>query len=316
MLKTEGLKKKYGKNTALTGLDMEVKEGAVYGLVGRNGAGKTTAIKIMVGLTSPDAGRVEINSTDIAEHPGKIKDMIGYLPDYCGYYDNLTVEEYMEFFSAGYGLRGLEARNTWMKLIEWVGLEDRIYHIVDDLSRGMQQRLCLARTMIHNPRILIMDEPTSGLDPANSYEFRNIIKELSNEGKTILISSHMLSELSEICTDIGIIDGGKIVASGGLHDILKEVEYSNPIKISILDGISSALAVFRNNKNVRTISRNGHTFMVNFIGDRSDEANLLRQLIDMEIPVREFVREAGDLESFFMQTIDERKERMILENDY
>lgn len=316
MLKIRGLEKKYGKNPALSGLDMDVGEGAIYGLVGRNGAGKTTAMKIITGLICPDAGEVRIGGKDGISRPAQIREMIGYVPDYCGCYNNLSVEEYMDFFAAAYGLRGLKARNVWFRLIERVGLQDKLYHTVDELSRGMQQRLCLARGLIHDPVFLVMDEPTSGLDPASSYEFRNMIKSLNNEGKTILISSHMLTELSEICTDIGIIDHGRMIVSGSLSSILRQVEYSNPIKISILDGTSSALAVFRNNPGVRTISRSGHTFMLNFDGDRKDEADLLRQLIDMEIPVREFVREPGDLESFFMQTIHYREERTILENDY
>ncbi|MDO4788011.1 MAG: ABC transporter ATP-binding protein [Johnsonella sp.] len=316
MLKIRGLEKRYGKNPALSGLDMEVKEGAVYGLVGRNGAGKTTAMKIMAGLICPDKGEVKIGGRDIISEAEEIKERIGYVPDYCGFYNNLTVEEYMDFFSAAYGWKGLKGRKSWLRLIERVGLQDKLYHTVDELSRGMQQRLCLARGLIHDPVFLIMDEPTSGLDPASSYEFRNLIKSLGSEGKTILISSHMLAELSEICTDIGIIDHGRMIVSGSLNHILRQVEYSNPIKISILDGVSSALAVFRNNPGVRTISRSGHTFMLNFDGDRKDEADLLRELIEMEIPVREFVREPGDLESFFMQTINHREERTILENDY
>lgn len=316
MLKVIGLKKKYGKHTALAGLDMNIKKGQVYGLVGPNGAGKTTAIRLIMGLSHMDDGQIIINGTDARKKPLKVKEMIGYVPDNCGSYFNMSVNEYMEFFAAGFGISGIKAANRNLKLLEQVGLEDKVEFIADTLSRGMQQRLSLARALIHDPEFLIMDEPTSGLDPRNSFEFKRLVKELKKSGKTVLISSHLLSELSEICTDIAVIENGMLAAQGSLTDILGRIEHSNPIKIVVLGAVSSAMAVFKENSRVKAVSRNENTFMVKFDGDKLEEARLLYELMDMEVPVCEFVRETGSLESFFMQITNHDEERVIIENDY
>lgn len=316
MLKVEGLKKKYGKHAALSGLDMNVKKGAVYGLVGPNGAGKTTAIRLITGLSSVDEGKIIINGIDARKNSLKVKETIGYVPDNCGSYFNMSVSEYMEFFAAGFGITGVRAAEKNFKLLEQVGLEDKADFLADTLSRGMQQRLSLARALIHNPEFIIMDEPTSGLDPRNSFEFKRLVKELKESGKTVLISSHLLSELSEICTDIAVIENGKMVAEGGLAQILGRIEHSNPIKIVVLGAISSAMAVFKENSGVKTVSRNDNTFMIKFEGGKLEEARLLYELIEMEVPVCEFVRETGSLESFFIQITNHDEEKVLIENDY
>ena len=209
MLEIRNLKKTFGKFYALNGLDMDIGDGALYGFVGPNGAGKTTTIKIMTGLLEADEGQVLIDGVNVTGGLSQLKLKIGYVPDFFGVYDNLKVSEYMEFFASCYGINGLKARTRYMTLLEQVGLEDKVNFYVDGLSRGMKQRLCLARALIHDPSLLVMDEPTSGLDPRTRFEFKEILKELREQGKTILISSHVLSELSELCTDIGIIDQGK-----------------------------------------------------------------------------------------------------------
>ena len=191
MLKIHGLKKKFGNFEALRGLDMEVEEGALYGFVGPNGAGKTTAIKIMAGLLKPDEGSVEICGKDALRFREEAKDQFGYVPDEFGMYDNLKVREYMEFFASCYGLSGLMGRKRCEELLDQVKLSDRADFFVDSLSRGMKQRLCLARALIHDPGLLILDEPTSGMDPRTRMEFKEMLKELCAEGKTILVSSHI-----------------------------------------------------------------------------------------------------------------------------
>ena len=201
MLTVRNLHKIYGKYHALSGLDMNVGDGALYGFVGPNGAGKTTTLKIMTGLLGAEEGSVTINGKDALRDLGELKGMIGYVPDFFGVYDNLTVAEYMSFFASCYQLDGLMARKRYTALLEQVGLEDKLDFYVDGLSRGMKQRLCLARALIHDPAILILDEPTSGLDPRTRFEFKEILSELRSTGKTIIISSHVLSELAEMCTD-------------------------------------------------------------------------------------------------------------------
>ena len=311
MLKIENLHKIYGKYHALNGLDMTVKEGALYGFVGPNGAGKTTAIKIMTGLLQAEEGSVLINGKDALADPDQLKSCIGYVPDFFGVYDNLTVGEYMSFFASCYQLDGLVARKRYTALLEQVGLEDKLDFYVDGLSRGMKQRLCLARALIHDPQILILDEPTSGLDPRTRVEFKEILEDLKFAGKTILISSHVLSELSEMCTDIGIIDQGRMILEGNIQDILSRVNASNPLVISVYSNMEKALSILKSHPCVRTISMREKDICVRFTGDAQDEAILLQQLIDSDVLVNGFTREKGSLETVFMQLTDHEEERVV-----
>ena len=311
MLKIRGLHKIYGKYHALGGLDMTVEDGALYGFVGPNGAGKTTAIKIMTGLLRADEGTVHINGVDALENTNGMKAMIGYVPDFFGVYDNLMVWEYMEFFASCYHLDGLMARKRYTALLEQVGLEDKLEYYVDGLSRGMKQRLCLARALIHDPALLILDEPTSGLDPRTRFEFKEILGELKGAGKTILISSHVLSELSELCTDIGIIDQGRMVLEGEIGEILSRVNTSNPLIISVYSKRETAMAVLRSHPLVQTITVREKDISVHFSGDAKEEAVLLQQLVDSGVLIHGFTREKGSLESVFMQLTDHEEERMV-----
>lgn len=312
MLEIKDLRKTFGKYHALNGLDMTIPKGALYGFVGPNGAGKTTTIKIMTGLLAADGGRVTIDGEDVSERKEALKQKIGYVPDFFGVYDNLKVSEYMEFFASCYGIDGLKARTRYTTLLEQVGLEEKLHFYVDSLSRGMKQRLCLARALIHDPLLLVMDEPASGLDPRTRYEFKEILKELKEQGKTVLISSHVLSELSELCTDIGIIDQGKMVLAGKMEDILRRVNASNPLIISILGNKEKALSILKSQPCVQTIAVKEGDIRVNFIGDEQDEAYLLQQLVDAGVAVHGFCREQGSLESLFMQITDHDKERSVL----
>ena len=233
MLQIKNLRKAYGKYQALDGLSMEVKEGALYGFVGPNGAGKTTTIKILAGLLAADSGQVLLDGENALGRGRKLKGKIGYVPDEFGTYDNLKVREYMEFFASCYGMEGLVARNRCSLLLEQVGLEDRMDFYVDGLSRGMKQRLCLAQALIHDPPLLVLDEPSSGLDPKTRLEFKELLLELNEQGKTVLLSSHVLSELAQMCSDIGIIDQGKLILSGSIREIMERVDQSNPLIITV-----------------------------------------------------------------------------------
>ncbi len=316
MLDLIDIKKTYGKTHALNGFELHLEEGSLFGLVGPNGAGKTTAIKIIAGLLVPDSGEVRIAGMSTRNSREKVQELIGYVPDSLGIYDNLTVWEYMEFFAAAYGIEGLSGRKRCENLLGQVGLEDKLEYHVDSLSRGMQQRLCLARALIHDPQLLIMDEPTSGLDPRTRFEFKEMMRELHDAGKTLLVSSHILSELSQMCTDIGIMEGGKMLLSGAMEDIMARIESSNPIRITVMDGVRDAMMIMKRNPGVKTISVSGRQFLLNFEGSREDEAALLEQLISADIPVREFVREPGSLETYFMQITDHTEEKIIMEEDF
>lgn len=312
MLKIEQLKKRFGQIVALDGLNMSVEEGALYGFVGPNGAGKTTTIKILTGLLVPDSGTVAIDGIDVTREPRKVMEKIGYVPDFFGVYDNLKVEEYMEFFASCYGILGLKARRRCMMLLEQVRLDEKAGFYVEGLSRGMKQRLSLARALIHNPSILIMDEPTAGLDPRTRFEFRQILKELRDQDKTIFISSHILPELAEVCTDIGIVDQGKVVLEGAMTDILSQINVSSPLTISIKGSQEEALLVLRSHSKVETITIRQEDIVVNFKGDRQEEIELLQQLIEAGTKVYGFVRERGNLESVFMEITNHEEERLVL----
>lgn len=312
MLKIQKLQKTYGNYHALDGLDMEIAEGALYGFVGPNGAGKTTTIKIITGLLRSDGGSVEIDGVDAVRDPYRLKEKIGYVPDYFGVYDNLKVSEYMEFFASCYGIEGLKGRKRSRTLLEQVGLGDKEDFFVDGLSRGMKQRLCLARALIHDPSLLIMDEPTAGLDPRTRLEFRETVQELNEQGKTILISSHLLSDLSEICTDIGIIDAGRMILTGSIEEITDRIHTSKPVIITIQENMAKAMTILKEHPLVRTITVRESDIMVGFTGNARQESELLAELVSAGVMVRGFVREPGSLEAIFMQITNHEEERVVL----
>ena len=234
------------------------------------------------------------------------------MPDSFGVYDNLKVWEYMEFFASCYGLDGLMARRRCMALLEQAGLGDRADFFVDALSRGMQQRLCLARALIHDPAILVMDEPSSGLDPRSRTEFKELVQELNEQGKTILISSHVLSELAQMCTDIGVIEQGRMVMEGSMKEIMERVDHSNPLLITVRADMDRAMAILRSHSCVRTISIKNDCISISFTGDSQDEAQLLQQLVDAEVQVTSFYRQQGNLESLFMEITDHEDKEVLL----
>lgn len=312
MLEVKDLRKKYGNFQALDGLNLTIKKGELYGFVGPNGAGKTTTIKIITGLLKPDSGSVFIDGLDALKDGRLLKERIGYVPDFFGVYDNLKVWEYMEFFASCYGIEGLKARNRCSLLLEQMKLEDKADFFVDGLSRGMKQRLCLARALIHDPDLLILDEPASGLDPRTRVEYSSALKELREQGKTLFVSSHILSELSELCTGIGIIEQGRMVLQGSMTQLFERVNTSNPLLITVFSNKEKALAILKSHPCVQTISVKEEEIQVGFIGDRQDEAMLLQQLIDAGVMICGFMREKGTLESVFMQITAHEGEKAVM----
>ena len=315
ILSMRNIKKFYGKFCALDGLNLEIEEGALYGFVGPNGAGKTTAIKIMTGIMYPDEGSVIIDGMETGTDNRRLKKKIGYVPDSFGVYNNLTVSEYMSFFASCYGIDGLRAEKRITRLLQYMGIEDKADFYIEALSRGMKQKLSLARALIHDPKLLIMDEPTLGLDPRTRFEYKQKLSELSELGKTILISSHILTEISEMCTDIGIIDQGSMVMSGRLYDVMRMVTAENPIIINVEKGLSKAIGLLKKDPSVRSMAINGSEIMINFGGGPHGEAELLRRLIEEGISVRGFAREKGSLESIFMQLTGHGGEKTVYAYD-
>ena len=311
MLEIHDLTKAYGRFQALDHLNLEIEEGELFGFVGPNGAGKTTTIKILVGLLRADGGSVKIDGQPMNCKAAEQKDKIGYVPDYFGVYDNVRVSEYLELYAAAYGITGLVARRRYMELLDMVGLGGREEFYVDSLSRGMKQRLGVARALVHNPRLLILDEPASGLDPRTRQEFIVMLKEINRCGKTILISSHILSELGEMCTDIGIIEAGQMVLRGSLVDILAMVNASNPLEMQIYQNLPDAVAFLRNNPLINTVVIDGNRIVAGFAGGQMEEAFLLRQLVEAGVLVGSFGRRQGGLESVFLQITGNKEEKVV-----
>jgi len=258
-------------------------------------------MKIIAGLLPQTSGEVNIDGIDIAVQPRKVKRKIGYMPDFFGVYDDLKVNEYMDFYSGIYGIPYNERKVITSQLLEIVNLWNKREFYVDTLSRGMKQRLCLARSLIHNPRLLILDEPASGLDPRARGEMKGILKELKNMGKTVLISSHILPELSEICTAIGIIDQGRMIASGTVSEIMQKLKGSGRIKIKIMERIEDAVKIIQEQPSITDVSVIENTIEADFKGDGKSLPNILKRLVAMDIPVLSFTEEGGSLESIFMQ---------------
>ncbi len=307
MLEIKNLTKQYGKFTALNNLNLEIRKGQIFGFVGPNGAGKTTTMRIIAGLLKADSGTVFVGGVDARNNPRGLKSKIGYMPDFFGVYDNLKALEYMEFYASIYGINGRKAKKLCLELMELVRLSEQADSYVDEMSRGMKQRLCLARSLVHDPELLILDEPASGLDPRARFEMKEILKELHNRGKTILISSHILPELAQMCSNIGIIEKGRMVVNGTVEEILSARGTASPIIMKFTAGQESAVEVLKQNSLVQNIIIRENSISILFKGNEEEEANLLAVLIQNGARLSSFVREESSLESLFLQ-ITEREE--------
>jgi ABC-2 type transport system ATP-binding protein len=307
MLEIKNLTKQYGKFTALNNLNLEIRKGQIFGFVGPNGAGKTTTMRIIAGLLKADSGTVFVGGVDARNNPRGLKSKIGYMPDFFGVYDNLKALEYMEFYASIYGINGRKAKKLCLELMELVRLSEQADSYVDEMSRGMKQRLCLARSLVHDPELLILDEPASGLDPRARFEMKEILKELHNRGKTILISSHILPELAQMCSNIGIIEKGRMVVNGTVEEILSARGTASPIIMKFTAGQESAVEVLKQDSLVQNIIIRENSISILFKGNEEEEANLLAVLIQNGARLSSFVREESSLESLFLQ-ITEREE--------
>ena len=305
MISAEDLTKVYGQRTALDHVSFEVPEGEIFGFVGPNGAGKTTTLRILAALLEPTSGHASIDGTDVAQNPARVHTRIGYMPDFFGVYDQLTVAEYLDFYAACY--RQPKQRRTKIvgELLELIGLTDRRGQLVDTLSRGLKQRLCLARALVHDPVVLLLDEPASGLDPRARVEMREILKELRGMGKTIIISSHILPELTELCTMIGIIDHGRMRATGSVKDVIRGLSAGRRLRINVVGAREPAIAILEPLESVRHVDIANGTIEATYEGDDSTAADILQALTAGGIKVAAFSQVDGGLEEAFMRATSE-----------
>ncbi|RKD30547.1 ABC transporter ATP-binding protein [Thermohalobacter berrensis] len=301
MLRIENLTKKYGNIKAVDNLSFQVKEGEIFGLVGPNGAGKTTTFKMIATLLKPTSGRIYIDDIEVSNNLKEVRTKIGYMPDFFGVYDNLKVEEYLEFYGDIGGVSKKEIKDIIEDLLHLVNLTHKKGEYVDSLSRGMKQRLCLARSLIHNPKLLILDEPASGLDPRARIQMKEILRELKSMGKTIIISSHILPELSELCTSIGIMEKGKLVISGPVDKIMRKINKTNIIRIRVLDLKKKAIKLLKEEPNIDSVYENDRFIEISFNGEEDQMVQLIKKLINNGIPVVSFNPVDGNLEEIFMK---------------
>ena len=300
MLRIEHLYKRYGNFMAVDDLTLHIPAGDLFGFVGPNGAGKTTTIRMVCGLMPQNAGTITINGVDLSNWK-EIKRQIGYVPDFFGVYDNLKVKEYMDFYGSMYSMNSRDIERIADDLLALVNLSDKKEVYVDTLSRGMKQRLCVARALIHNPALLILDEPSSGLDPRARVEMKELLLNLKSMGKTIVISSHILSELSEMCNSIGIMNHGKLVAAGRIEDVMEQVFGSNRLVVSIEDGMETAVRIAKEQAGVHVESVGEQELRLSHDMTKQQIAKLIGTMIASDVLVTGFSKQEGSLETLFMQ---------------
>ncbi len=298
VLRVEKLNKRFGSFHALTDLSFSVEAGHVFGMVGENGSGKSTALRIVVGLEKADSGSISICGMDASEHPSEIYHYIGYVPDAFGLYENLLVQEYMTFFAEASGLEGYLARRRISNALEMVGLSGKEGLYVDYLSASMKQRLCIARAMLNYPRLLILDDPMKGIDLKNRFELRDMIRDLSAQGTTILISSHMITELAEFCTDLGIMAGGTMKEQGSMEHFLQQSRMNRPLMIRVSDMTERAIAVLDSLDMVHAVTVDKNRLRVIADNTTKAEEKILSALVGEGVPVVSFLREEENFEAF------------------
>ena len=301
MIQIRGLSKSFGSFQALKGIDLTIAKGTVFGFVGPNGAGKSTTMSILATLMAPDSGIAMVDGFDVTKHPHEVRKRIGYMPDFFGVYDQFKTMEYMHFYGASYGIPKAERDELIPNLLELVNLSDKKDAYVDTLSRGMKQRLCLARCLVHDPELLILDEPASGLDPRARIEMREILKELKTMGKTIIISSHILPELAEMVDEIGVIEHGLMRAIGNVNEIQNRLRVKRYLHIRLLDKMDEAEAFLRDRPHVNKLLREEDNINVHFGGGDEEQAELLRSMMSYGFEIVSFSEAQSNLEDVFLE---------------
>lgn len=305
MIKIQHIYKRYRLVHALEDFSLEIPQGTIFGLIGPNGAGKTTLLRILGALIPPTSGHVWFGDEEITQSPAMIQRKVGYMPDFFGVYSDLTSEEYLEFYAGIHGISRRKSPKVVSDLLELVDLTTKRDALVETLSRGMQQRLCLARALIHDPDVLLLDEPASGLDPRARVEFRELLRTLQDMGKTIIISSHILLELAEMCSDIAIIRAGQVVMAGNVEEVTHSLSGGNQIEIRVLDRTTNAKQLLKEMSEIRNIvdgNDDDQVIQVEFNGDNQALHRILAELIAHDIPVISFAprRAVERLEEVYM----------------
>src|SRR5438270_1600191 len=293
--------KHYGDFVAVDDLSFTIGQGEVFGFIGPNGAGKSTTIRFLATLLRPTSGEGRVSGHSVVNDPMAVRRVIGFMPDDFGVYDGMKVWEFLDFFAVAYEIPYTYRKKIIGEVLELLDLTHKRDDYVNGLSKGMKQRLCLAKTLVHDPPVLLLDEPASGLDPRARLEMKALLNELRQMGKTILISSHILSELSDFCTSIGIIERGKLLAAGSIRDIQQQIRSHRVLKVRVLDeSIDRAAELLRTDSSIRMVETYDHTLSAEFEGQDRDMARVLDRLIQNGIHVQSFAEEPLSLEDVFM----------------
>ncbi len=300
MIKTENLTRKYGDLFAIKDINLDLQEGDLFGFIGPNGAGKTTTMRIIATLAEPSWGEAYVCGHSIYKEPREIRRLVGYMPDFFGVYDDMKVIEYLEFFAAAYRIRGPQRRKKCDEMLEIVDLEFKRDAFANTLSRGQTQRLGLARVLLHDPQVLLLDEPLSGLDPRARIEMRNLLRRLGQTGKTIVVSSHILPELADVCNKIGIIDRGEMNISAAVNDVMQQVRNQTILHIGVVGDDSQAIDLLQAEDLVDSVVQGDGHLVVTLTKLTADYSDLASKLITSGLGISLFREEEIDLESAFM----------------
>lgn len=300
MIEISDFGKDYGEFTAVDSLSLTIGKGEMFGFIGPNGAGKSTTIRFLATLLRASRGDALVNGHSVSRDPMAVRRSIGYMPDDFGVYDGMKVWEFLDFFAVAYQLSRTQRKQIIPDVLELLDLTHKAYDYVNGLSRGMKQRLCLAKTLVHDPPVLILDEPSSGLDPRARIEVKALLKELRRMGKTILISSHILTELADCCTSVGIIERGKMLLHGPIDDVYRKIHGNQIVEARLGRNLDAGLTIIRSNPEVRDLKVDGEQITIEFSSPQHDSAALLKQLVLADVEVRSFAEKEPTLEDVFM----------------
>lgn len=313
LIQLDQVTRRFGDTLAVDNVSFHVRAGEVFGFIGPNGAGKTTSMRILSTLDSPTSGAAWVDGFSVVDDPDHVRKRLGWMPDGFGTYPNVNCEEYLDFFARSYGLRGNDRRRALVNVMGFTQLDQLAHKPVAGLSKGMKQRLCLGRALVHNPKVLILDEPAAGLDPRARIELREMIGELAGEGRAILVSSHILTELAEMCDRVGIIEHGQLLAVGSVEEILDQHlegdsagEARSEIALSVLSDVETALQWLERLDDVHVLGSYQNTIQVSCRADLNAQADLLTAMIQNQIRVLSFVGKQKSLEDVFLSVTQGR----------
>ena len=300
MIQTINLTKRYGEHIALSNLNLEIEQGDAFGFIGPNGAGKSTTIRFLATLLRATQGEATVNGHSVVDDPIAVRQSIGYMPDMFGVYDGMKVWEFLDFFAVAYEIPRNQRKAIIGDVLELLDLTHKRDDYVNGLSRGMKQRLCLAKTLVHDPPVLILDEPASGLDPRARLEVKALLKELRKMGKTILISSHILTELADVCTSIGIIERGRLLMAGPIDRVYRKIQQNRHLEVRFAGDPAAGLSLIRSDPKVRSVQEDARSASVEYAGDDAEVQRLLRALVAAEVGLVSFADKEPTLEDVFM----------------